>query len=365
MKKSENLYAEVILSLTARETDRTFTYAVPEELAGVIKRGMRVLVPFGSRRREAYVVELTGETAVEPGKLKPIERMLDDKPALSAHTLELAFWMKEKYYTTLANCIRCLLPAGVGERDEGGLAKTVRYAALNQENEEIRDFLVQCQRGSAPNVGAASGRPCERDAEDKGLDETFTKETFTEDTFSGLDIRNAAQRRIIEFFLSDIFLSPDSAAGEIIGEIPVSELKETLQISDSPLNTLAKKNLIRIYNKEIARDPLGRARAGRNGGGGPARPVLTVEQQIAADFLLARLKEDSPKPALISGVTGSGKTEVYLRVIEEAIKAGKQAIMLVPEISLTPQTVDAFIARLGDKVTVTHSRLTPLERYDQ
>ena len=306
--RSSFCYAEVILSISAKETDRTFSYAVPPELRDRIRRGMRVLVPFGAgnRRREAYVIGLSDATALDQAKIKQIERILDDRPALGEKTLELAFWMKEKYYTTLANCLRCVLPAGVKEREEGDLAKTVRYACLNAENPETAAFL----------------------SDPRGL--------------------GAAQTLVMQALLQ--------------GEAPAAGLKAALNISDSPLKTLEKKNLIRIYEKSLPDGPLSGARTYDKT---PERPVLTREQENAAAVLCAGLRGKNPKPTLICGVTGSGKTEVYLRVIEDAVAAGKQAIMLVPEISLTPQTVEAFIRRLGGSVAVTHSRLTPLERYGQ
>lgn len=225
--------AIVCVDVHTAQVDRPFHYAVPPEMMPLLCAGMRVRVPFGQGNKPVtgYVTGFSDAPGVAMDKLKSITALCGDFPVFTDETLTLARWMRDKYYTTLAACLRCIEPPGLP--DGPGEPKT--------------------------------------------------------------------RRKKIE---------------------PASS-------SASPA----------------------------------AIPVLTGEQQAAVDQINAQRQVGNLTPVLLHGVTGSGKTEVYLRVIAETLKAGRQAIVLVPEIALTPQTVGVFTDRFGDAVTVTHSRLSAGERY--
>lgn len=295
-------YAEVIVSLNVSEVDRIFHYVIPEELSNSVQTGVRVMIPFGGRTQEGYIIGITDETDIPAEKLKPLISVLDKSPVFSENALALAKYMREKYYTTLAASLMTMTPYGIKEREaETTYALSVRMASL------------------ADKTGA--------------------------DTV----IKNAQQKKVFQLLLEN-------------GKLPVSEIKKRLNISASPIETLSKNGLIVLETVELRRNVIDSEQ------GDTVRHVLNKEQQevfsqIQKDINTFPRPENKPK--LIYGVTGSGKTEIYMRLIEETVNAGRDAIVLVPEISLTPQTVRHFHNRFGKIVSVTHSRLSAGERLDQ
>ena len=253
-------YALVCVDIVHDAVDRLFHYAVPEAFQTVITIGMRVRIPFGNRNKpiDGYVIGLAeaDDIDINPNKIKPIDSLYEDYPVFSSEMLSLARWMQDKYYTTLANCLRCILPPG-----------------LSKKPKPLNEYMAK-----------ALGKEAE----------------YERCTYFGL---------------------PAQISGE--------ERKKTLSNNSSD------------------------------------RDLLTEEQLVAVRYIYERLESGERQPILIHGVTGSGKTEVYLRAIARVIEMGKQAVMLVPEIALTPQMVTAFKERFGDEAAVTHSRLTAKERLIQ
>ncbi len=295
-------YADVVVSITNKNVDGMFTYKVPEGLREKIQPGMRVLVPFKNVKAcEGYVARVTNDAPdFPPEKLRQITSLPDDYPFITGEMLELAAFMHKKYFTSLAQCLKCVVPAGVaGKKD---LSRRVRHAALAP--------------GVVLPLAALPG----------GLTQT--------------------QRAVVDFLAEN-------------GSTPISEIKAQLNISDAPIKTLVKKALIFTEDVEVRRDTVsvGATRV--------TPPELNAAQSRAVNRITDKIATGDNKPVLLHGVTGSGKTEVYMRVIEAVLAAGKDAVMLVPEISLTPQVVGIFAARFGNKITVTHSRLSDGERYDQ
>ncbi len=231
-------------------------------------------------------------------KLKCIVSIMDKYPVFSENIIMLAKFMREKYYATLSECLRCIMPSVVKD-------KVLRYVYLNRKKEDFDALFDKCIS------------------------------------------RNNLQSRVLSF-LSEF----DGAS--------VNDIKMILDINSAPIKALEKKGLIQIFDREIKRDVLDFSYVKST------KPFIpTDEQKEAIDFLKNKLYEKEKKPVLIYGVTGSGKTEIYLQIINEVLKNGKQAIVLVPEISLTPQTVNRFISRFGKRVSFTHSRLSIGERFDQ
>lgn len=291
-------YAVVIISIGHKNIDHIFHYAIPENLA--VETGMRVIVPFGrgNRPTEGYVIGITDNTDVDASTIKNISSICEEYSVISPRRIELAVWMKEKYYTTFGSCFRCIVPKKVNE-------KNFACVRLNSQNENINEEIVKVLK------------------------------------------KDTRQKRVLEVLLNG-------------DEIPVSHIKTLLDVDDSPINALIKKGiLIKTYVQEY-RGNFNSALVERS-----KPPVLTEEQAAALYKLYSVIDSKDKKPLLIHGVTGSGKTEVYIRAIEKVLSQGKEAIVLVPEISLTQQTVERFVARFGSKVAVTHSRLSDGERYDQ
>ncbi len=293
-------YAEVIISITHKNVDKIFNYIVPESLEADLCIGMRVIVPFGkgNKNYEGYVIGFSESLEIPFDKLKYIISIMDKYPMFSESTIMLAKFMKEKYYTTLAECLRCIMPPVAKD-------KVSRYVYLNRQNKDFDVLFDKCVS------------------------------------------RGNLQSKVLNFLL------------EFDGT-SVNEIKMLLDINLAPITALEKKGLIRVFDREVKRDVLDFSYVKSTK---PFNP--TDEQKMAIDFVKGKLYEKEKKPVLIYGVTGSGKTEIYLQIIDEVLRNGKQAIVLVPEISLTPQTVNRFISRFGKKVSFTHSRLSIGERFDQ
>jgi len=305
MKNSTAMsYAEIIVALSNKEVDKIFHYAIPESLKSKIALGMRAFVPFGKGNRltEGYVTGFRSNPELPPEKIKPIHSLPDGFPLFDEDMLFLAEWMRNKYYTTLFSCLKTILPAGIHMKKN--LGRKIKYAYLNDGSPDLEEAFIILE-------GTPQGQALRLLRENDGL--------------------------------------------------PVMDVKEYLHISDSPLKTLEKKHLITIEEVEMRRDVFSTYE-----GETDTPPALTREQKEAVVFILRGCSAPGPvKPVLIHGVTGSGKTEIYLHCIEETLRQNKQAIMLVPEISLTPQTVGVFLRRFGSKIAVTHSRLSLGERYEQ
>lgn len=293
-------YAEVILSISHQNIDHIFSYIIPEEIENDIKIGMRVIVPFGKGNKsyEGYVINFSDDVKIDKSKLKSITTIIDKYPLFSENMIELAKWMRIKYYSTLTDCLKCIMPTVV-------TVKTDSYLYINYENENIDKLVEECLK------------------------------------------KDNQQSKVLSFLKEN-------------ESITLNNIKIALGITSYPIKALVKKNIIKMSSFEIKKDIYNIDSFAKT------KPFkLNYEQQNAFEFIKEKIFSKSKKPILIHGVTGSGKTEIYMQIIDEVIKKGKQAIILVPEISLTPQTVNNFIGRFGNLVTVTHSRLSNGERFDQ
>ncbi|MDR2183895.1 MAG: primosomal protein N' [Clostridiales bacterium] len=364
-------FAKVIIASTAKDLDKPFYYAVPEDLRGELSRGRRVLVPFGkSRQMEGYIVDFADAVSFDEAKVKPIGDVLDDFPIFSPVMLDLADWMAQKYSATLAACFKTIMPAGISMKND--------YVAEVAENAEAKGL-----KGRQKQI-------FEYTAKHGPVSERELKENFGGTTWANLQllvemnlitIRHIYDVKSYVMRINTAFLNDDAPDFDVEAEkvlekgdkqaavlemlmeaksLSVADIQLRLGISPSPIMSLEKKGLLRLEKLETRRNVTPDA---------PLRQLpdyeLTKEQQTAIADIRAAFNEQNPRPVLIQGVTGSGKTEIYMSVIEDVLAAGKQAIMLVPEISLTPQAVDAFISRFGGKVTSTHSRMSLGERFDQ
>ena len=293
-------YAEIVIANANENLDRVFHYGVPENLRNIIEVGMRVYVPFGkgNHRTEGYVIGFTDEIDFDKSKIKNIYSMAESYVVISQKRLQLAYWMKEKYYCSIGSAIMAITPKIVKE-------KAFKCVSVNKKCENLSEKIQQVLK------------------------------------------KQTKQKVVLEMLLN----------GSVV---PVSHIKNLLGVTDSPIDSLVKKGVLVIENVQTYRGNCNFEYRNRT-----IAPILNEEQTNAVNVLNDSIDNQNTKPILIKGVTGSGKTEVYMAAIERALQIGKQCIVLVPEISLTPQTVDRFVSRFGDKVAVTHSRLSDGERYDQ
>ena len=375
---SQKLYAEVIVDIAHEKVDRIFHYSIPETFQFLIQIGMRVLVPFGrsNKKMEGYVLGFTSQSNVETKKIKNILQVVDDVPILNSEMIELVKWMKEQYQCTLIECIHCILPSGIQVKSQWVIvlpknislfkseilqlptkAQLVLKYIYEQGNEVPLKDLENIFGPSINNIIYTLRKKKLLFQKSIPKVKNLKKKIKVASLISLKIARKAyqkckekkyfAQARILDFLIQN-------------NQAPLSEIKQVLQVSDSSFRSLEKKGVIMIEEVEVKRVPYL---------GGPKIEeqnfIPTQEQQNVIQYIEKELDRDKSKTILLHGVTGSGKTEVYLQIIDKLLQQGKQAIVLVPEISLTPQITQRFIQRFGEQVAFTHSKLSIGERYDQ
>ena len=285
------MIAEVIVDVKSSELDRIFDYKITTQ---DVFCGSRVIVPFGNRKIEGFVINVKEKSDYPVEKLKGIIRVVEEIPALNEECLSLAKFMKEKYHTSMALILRLFLPSEM--RNGKVRSKMINFAVLS-------------------------------------------KNYSLEEMINGIRKTAENQKEILNYLSKT-----EKEKTSILGE----------KYSYSALSSLEKKGYVEIISERVLRSPYQKLDASLN------RVNLTSEQTNAVETVL-----NSNKPTLIHGVTGSGKTEVYLRLIENTIKDGKTAIMLVPEIALTPQMLSRLRSRFNDDCAILHSGLSAGEKFDE
>lgn len=350
--------------------DKLYSYRVPDELREQVQIGTRVLVPFGFGNKRAEAVVLAFRQDTGEYKLKPVVEVLDDAPVLTAEQLKLAAWMRERLYCTYFDCVRVMLPAGLWfKRNETyTLAPDADLAALRQREDEAGEVLAlfDCpgqtlavsdirQRLGGKSVtrvlDALAGEGVlvyHSNTTQKSNDKTekmLSLDMEADEAMAHISRRSPARMDVVSVLADGGWMSQ-------------KELVYMTGVSDAALRDMVKKGILREHYEERLRTPdfseVPKA----------APPVLSAAQQQVFDGIAALMDENAPRAALLFGVTGSGKTQVYLKLIEKALGQGKSAIVLVPEIGLTPQVLRQFAAQFGDEVAVLHSALSAGERYD-
>ncbi|MDQ0112988.1 primosomal protein N' [Paenibacillus harenae] len=362
------MIAKVIVDVPSRQTDRPFDYLVPFEMESWIEIGSRVGVPFGGRVLQGFVVGLAAEADIDPKRLKPVSELLDPMPPLLPDLVELAKWLSDKYCCSWTTALQAMIPAALKGKAE-------RYVELAEEAEEgelpseLAEWLAS-QGGTAKLEALLERFPQHAKGVKSGLrtgaiiehasikDRLSIKKMLTvfltaeEETIRAaaeeLPARAAKQREVLLYMLRHG------------GPLQMQALIAATEGSASTVRALEGKGLLELREVEQQRDPY----AGREFVRTKPLP-LTAGQQAVFERIVRSVRAGEPDTMLLHGVTGSGKTEVYLQSIQYCLGLGKQAIVLVPEISLTPQMVERFKGRFGEAVAVMHSRLSNGERYDE
>ena len=284
------MIAEVIVDVLASEVDRVFDYNIPSSCADITV-GYRVLVPFGGRKIEGYVISIKETTDCPPDKLKSIISLCDSKPLILPEIIELIKYMKEKLYLRLIDGIRLAVPSGVRNGVEFKVEKIVTL-----DNEKATEYL------------------------------------------STISKRQKNIPLLIEYLKS-------------VGRAKYSEISTKFGTNNAKI--LLENNVLILQENKVNRLNIGDKKENK--------VELTAIQKGAVKDIL----KSTEKPIVLFGVTGSGKTEVYMNVIDQMLASGKTALMLVPEISLTPQMVRVFSDRFGKNVAVLHSALSVGEKHDE
>lgn len=299
------MVAEIILNSNAKELNRVFDYNIPETMAYKATIGSRVFVQFGNRKEleEGFIINIKDESEF---KLKDIQRIVNEN-GISEEKVELAKLMARRYFCNVSECIKLMLPPG-----------TTTKIIENRVKEKNENFV------------------------------SIVNEILVENDIEENKFKSAKQLRILKFLLDN-------------GETNLADLLLFTDTTRDAVKSLEKKKYVVIEQKQVERNPFLHKVEKKT-----SKLKFTDEQQYAYDEISFAMDKNKYGEYLIYGVTGSGKTEIYLQLIENALRNNKTSIMLVPEISLTPQTVDRFIARFGEEnIAVLHSKLSIGERFDQ
>jgi len=299
------MVAEIILNSNAKELNRVFDYNIPETMAYKATIGSRVFVQFGNRKEleEGFIINIKDESEF---KLKDIQKIVNEN-GISEEKVELAKLMARRYFCNVSECIKLMLPPG-----------TTTKIIENRVKEKNENFV------------------------------SIVNEILVENDIEENKFKSAKQLRILKFLLDN-------------GETNLADLLLFTDTTRDAVKSLEKKKYVVIEQKQVERNPFLHKVDKKT-----SKLKFTDEQQYAYDEISFAMDKNKYGEYLIYGVTGSGKTEIYLQLIENALRNNKTSIMLVPEISLTPQTVDRFIARFGEEnIAVLHSKLSIGERFDQ
>ena len=365
---------KVAVSAAPYSIDKPYSYLVPEHLSDAAVPGVRVVVPFGRGNKESEGLILARSPEPKLPGVKAIRSVLDPEPVLDKAGIDLALWMRGRYFCTVFEAVKTILPAGLwyGLREIWSLAmepETARSAAVGIPGAwQVLDLLEK-QGGKADirvlrdALGDGAEKPlkamkkaeiltCETDAKRKIADKSHRMVELavnTEDAYALTEPkrRSAPARYEVVNFLATA------------GRTPAAEVSYYTGASARTLKSMEKAGLIAFSEEEELRVPsLDDVEPG-------PEIVLNEEQQRAFEEILGRVQAAKPSVTLLHGVTGSGKTQVYLRLVQETLALGKTAMVLVPEIVLTPQMMRKFSSYFGSRVAMLHSSLKMTERYDQ
>ena len=365
---------KVAVSAAPYSIDKPYSYLVPESLAAAAVPGVRVMVPFGRGNKESEGLILARVQEPKLPGSKAIRQILDSEPVLDKAGIDLALWMRGRYFCTVFEAVKTILPAGLwyGLREIWSLAmepEAARPAAVGIPGAwQVLDLLEK-QGGKADirvlrdALGDGAEKPlkamkkaeiltCETDAKRKIADKSHRMVELavnTEDAYALTEPkrRSAPARYEVVNFLATA------------GRTPAAEVSYYTGASARTLKAMEKAGLIAFSEEEELRVPsLDDVEPG-------PEIVLNEEQQRAFEEILGRVQAAKPSVTLLHGVTGSGKTQVYLRLVQETLALGKTAMVLVPEIVLTPQMMRKFSSYFGSRVAMLHSSLKMTERYDQ
>ena len=371
MKGDLRMTAKIAVSAAVFAIDKPYSYKIPENLA--VQPGMRVLVPFGrgNRRCEGMVLSVEAEQTPE---LKTIERVLDDAPVLSPEQLRLAAFVRERYFCTYYDAVKAILPAGLWfQTREQYTLVSAQDGAAEEKNEMARAVLQAIEAFG----GSASYRALKDQFEDEQAlcaalkllvgKKRLTTEVELHARTGGKTERmaelSAPAEEAVAFAARKQRSAPQQAAVLnlmcAIGSGSCREICALTGASAQTLRRLEQLGYLQITEREVLRTPAYTPAAQEEA------PALSSRQQSVFEGLLQQMQREKPGAALLYGVTGSGKTSVYIRLIYAALSRGKAAVLLVPEIALTPQLLGKLRAHFGRQVAVLHSSLRVGERFDE
>ncbi len=365
-------FVEVALPIPLRQT---FTYRLPFGMRENIKNGARLLVPFGKRQITGYAValheRLSKDIEIEPDAIKEVVELLDEEPLVTAEILRLTQWTADYYASSWGEVLKASLPAGINSNIEQiisitakGRDELIKITTAKTLKPQVLRFLVEngeiSQRELAKHFGATQTQSAIRELANNEWISVFQRTLSAQ-----VKPKRRKAVRLIAPDNQDAKVS--GAQQEVIetlikydGEMLFTELIGLANVGASSINTLAKRGIVEVFVQEVLRDPLKDAKI----------PdildlTLTNEQISVLTEIETALKTEKYKAFLLHGVTGSGKTEIYIRAMKRALENEKSSLMLVPEIALTPVFSRRLRSVFGDEVAILHSNLSSGERFDE
>jgi primosomal protein N' (replication factor Y) len=301
-------YADIIVDITLEKLNHTFQYLIPEELQSEVTVGIRVIVPFGSGKREinGVVVEISDEPKLDPGRIKPIKGILYSQEKSEREMVALAYFLSEHFGSTMNQALKTVLP--IRKKTP---PKEVKMVSLKASRDETMNYLAALRAKKKYSV---------------------------------------SKERLITELMEE-------------QEIPWDIITGKLHITSDNIRALEKSGIVKVVSYREFRNPISKKTL--EDSEHKKAVELNDEQKNCVETVRQDIRNNIIRPYLLYGVTGSGKTEVYMELIDDAISSGKEAIVLIPEIALTYQTVMRFYHRFGDMVSIINSRMTEGQRQDQ
>lgn len=355
----------VAVENTAYYFDKEFTYLLPARVQAV--PGCRVLVPFGrgNRKRQGMILSLS--ECEQPELLKPVAAVLDETPLLTAEQLLLVPWMKKRYFCSLFDAVKLLLPAGINFKISVRYALAVSKEKLKEYEFSKTERLLLNRLTEKPAAEEELLQMADLHSVRSALENLCTLGLVQKESATTRRVGDATQKRIrpvVEEIPETLSPKQRNVLALLLsaGSVSVKELCYFAGVTVSVPDALVKKGLAVYYEQERYRSP---QRRECQNNATEQEIVLSAAQQAAYEGLSGRYRTAGAATALLYGITGSGKTQVFLRLIQDVVADGRGVIVMVPEISLTPQTVSLFHQKYGSAVAVFHSGLSLGERLDE
>lgn len=353
MSGGVKMIAEVVVDIKNKAVNKVFDYLVPKPLEGVVQSGVRVLVPFGPRTVMGFVISLKEETELK--KLRSIKELIDVLPVLNDELKELGMSLSVETGSTMIQCFEAMIPNAMRAKYKKKL-----LCVKEPESPAIKSLFCQTNPIDYDQVPLSLLKEVKKALEQKELEPIY-------------EVKDKLGKKMVKYVALVQPLSDVSAFNRAVKQKKVllylmeqkqpvlkSRLMEELQVTPAVLKSLVEKGVMKEIEVEAYRDPYADKVYS------PSKALaLNHEQEVAVQTVLSANEAKAHDVFLLHGITGSGKTEVYLQIIESVIKRGQQAIMLVPEIALTPQIAGRFKSRFQNQVAVLHSALSMGEKYDE
>ncbi len=362
--------AEIAVEGTAFHFDRLYSYCVPPELSGVVRRGVRVLVPFGRGNRKVQGLVFSAAEREDAGSLKPVLAVVDQEPVIGEEAFRIIEYMAETTFCSRYDALKCILPAGLN-----GVAAE-EYRLVREPSPEEREVLAPDEL-EALDFAAHARSQLEINRYFAEGDTAARRKAARRLTGRGIFcctdlLRTRMGSRTVRMVRLAPGFDPETAAltpkqREVVrvleqaGAAAEKEAAYHAGVREGVIKTLAAKGVVEYFEREVSRIPRSRTDESLS----LDSLTLSEEQQRVYCGIRALCASGEPQAALLFGVTGSGKTQIFIKLIEDCLRDGRQAMLLVPEISLTPQLLAKFRGLFGEKIAVLHSSLSMGERLDE